>query len=755
MSKFIIEVRTKGFGKAETELKRVSEQTRTFARRANKSADAGATFRREVSQLRNNMLLYTFAIGGAIVGMGKFIKAASDAREQASQFRIVFGEFANEANSFATSIQSSFGIAKSEMVQLLAGLQDTFVPLGFSREQASKLSMSIAQLSLDVGSFKNIATGDVAQRFTSALIGNHEAVRSLGISLTEATIKQEAMNLGIIQANEEMTQEAKILGRMSLMFKGTSDAQGDLNRTQEEFANRLRGTSGRLKTLQEDIGNMLIPLGHFGLSMADFLLTSNRIKIMLGGITIAIGAYASSAIAAIIATNSLSNAMRRNLIFGALTVAAVGVEALLQKIGFFGEESEDTVKKVDDLGQVIDNLAGNQLDLSNGTNDAAAALIAEKDAAQELKDSISDNIDALELRLALMHETTELGKARATVMVNENRFLTDEEIAILKNIDAQIQINNEKKEAIRIAKEKAKIVNNEQKEALRIAKEKAKIEKESADRMQSMADATMSINREAANLQMELDGATELTIEKTKIVQDGAQQLADKFGFSYKEVAAQVGSFTDKLSMESLQLSFSNEEHQKLAEAIVNLTNKKLEQADANALVSETEKNLAQDMKDTAKEAQIAAGALNAVAGAINVLKANADDPKQQIRGLIQLLAGLVSTANPVAGAGLNIFGALIAHTGGLVKNNSIQRFATGGVVKGEDNVPILAQSGEFIMQRSAVQNIGVANLAAMNRGESSGGVTVNIQGNMVGNKEFIRNNLIPEIKRASQQELA
>tara|TARA_R100000234_G_scaffold38340_1_gene22688 strand:+ start:6145 stop:8358 length:2214 start_codon:yes stop_codon:yes gene_type:complete len=737
MSKFIIEVRTKGFGKAETELKRVSEQTRTFARRANKSADAGATFRREVSQLRNNMLLYTFAIGGAIVGMGKFIKAASDAREQASQFRIVFGEFAGEADSFATSIQSSFGIAKSEMVQLLAGLQDTFVPLGFSREQASKLSMSIAQLSLDVGSFKNIATGDVAQRFTSALIGNHEAVRSLGISLTEATIKQEAMNLGIIQANEEMTQEAKILGRMSLMFKGTSDAQGDLNRTQEEFANRLRGTSGRLKTLQIDIGNMLIPFGHLGLSMVDFLLNSRRVVHIITGISVAMGAYAASAIAAAVATNSLSHAMRRNLIFGAMTAGVIAIDALLEKIGFFGEESEDTVKKVDDLGQVIDDLSKNQLDLSSGTNDAAAALIAEKDAVQELKDSISDNIDALELRLALMHETTELGKVQATVFVNENRRLTEKEIAILKNIDAQIQINNENKEAIRIAKEQAKL------------------DKESKDRMQSMADATISINREAANIQMELDGATELTIEKTKIVQDGLQQMNDKTVFSYEELAAKVGSFTDKLSMESLQLSFSNEEHQKLAEAIVNLTNKKLEQADANALVSETEKNLAQDMKDTAKEAQIAAGALNAVAGAINVLKANADDPKQQIRGLIQLLAGLVSTANPVAGAGLNIFGALIAHTGGLVKNNSIQRFATGGVVKGEDNVPILAQSGEFIMQRSAVQNIGVANLAAMNRGESSGGVTVNIQGNMVGNKEFIRNNLIPEIKRASQQELA
>ena len=125
------------------------------------------------------------------------------------------------------------------------------------------------------------------------------------------------------------------------------------------------------------------------------------------------------------------------------------------------------------------------------------------------------------------------------------------------------------------------------------------------------------------------------------------------------------------------------------------------------------------------------------------------------MQGLIQLLAGIVSISNPIAGAGLNIFGAAIAHTGGLIKNNGIQRFATGGMVQGQDNVPILAQAGEFVMQRSAVQNIGVENLAAMNSGQSNGGITVNIQGNMIGNDEFVRDNILPQIKKAAQQNLA
>ena len=108
-----------------------------------------------------------------------------------------------------------------------------------------------------------------------------------------------------------------------------------------------------------------------------------------------------------------------------------------------------------------------------------------------------------------------------------------------------------------------------------------------------------------------------------------------------------------------------------------------------------------------------------------------------------------------IPGAVMQSAGMFMGHTGGLIKNDGIQRFSTGGVVQGQDNVPIMAQAGEFIMRREAVQNIGVQNLADMNRSKQSGGVTVNIQGNMIGNDEFVRDTLIPQISKASSQGLA
>lgn len=116
----------------------------------------------------------------------------------------------------------------------------------------------------------------------------------------------------------------------------------------------------------------------------------------------------------------------------------------------------------------------------------------------------------------------------------------------------------------------------------------------------------------------------------------------------------------------------------------------------------------------------------------------------QTIGGILMAIPG-----GQVGGAFLQAGSMFVGHTGGLIKNNGIQRFATGGMVQGQDNIPIMAQAGEFIMQRSAVQNIGVDNLAAMNSGQSSVGLTINIQGNMVSDKSFVRDIMVPEIKKS------
>ena len=85
--------------------------------------------------------------------------------------------------------------------------------------------------------------------------------------------------------------------------------------------------------------------------------------------------------------------------------------------------------------------------------------------------------------------------------------------------------------------------------------------------------------------------------------------------------------------------------------------------------------------------------------------------------------------------------------TGGLIP---MQGYNSGGSINsGIDNVPIMAQEGEFVMRRSAVESIGVENLNRMNRtGQATGGVNITFSGNVMS-RDFIEEEAIPQIKDA------
>ena len=94
----------------------------------------------------------------------------------------------------------------------------------------------------------------------------------------------------------------------------------------------------------------------------------------------------------------------------------------------------------------------------------------------------------------------------------------------------------------------------------------------------------------------------------------------------------------------------------------------------------------------------------------------------------------------------------VFGHTGGLIKDNGdIQRFAKGGSVNGGDNVPIMAQGGEFIMSRRAVESVGVETMNRINKTGSVGNINVNVSGNVM-TQDFVEGELAVAIKKAARR---
>lgn len=197
------------------------------------------------------------------------IQAASDAAEEASKFETVFDSKVDPTMGATDTLVASvrdtldemaqeMGRSRYELRKFAAAFQDTFVPLGFGREEAAKLSISVTELTENLSSFYNMSEQQVSDRLSSFLVGNYENARAFGSIVTDARLDAELLKMGITGGTQAVDQQTKSLVALKLLYNDTSDAQGDVIRTANSFANQLRVLQGQARDAAVELGTKLL-----------------------------------------------------------------------------------------------------------------------------------------------------------------------------------------------------------------------------------------------------------------------------------------------------------------------------------------------------------------------------------------------------------------------------------------------------------------------------------------------------------------
>jgi len=236
--------------------------------------------KRDLDRLQKDAIKSTTAAGAAFKNLGRVVNVAAigviaislaragkaaidlagDVAEMQSKSSVVFGQFRDQVVSDLSAFGASVGRSSHELEEMASSIQDTFVPMGFARGEAAKLSVDLTKLAVDVASFNNASDVDTMAAFQSALVGNHETVRRFGVVITEATLKQELLRMGIKRTGDEVTNSEKVQARLNLILDGTTDAQGDAARTADSYANQTKALGAEISTLALDIGRELLPM---------------------------------------------------------------------------------------------------------------------------------------------------------------------------------------------------------------------------------------------------------------------------------------------------------------------------------------------------------------------------------------------------------------------------------------------------------------------------------------------------------------
>ena len=225
---------------------KMQEAEKTFKRFGQKMQNVGGTMSRTVTAPL--MLLG----GGAI-------KAASDFEETESKFDAVFQHLSDGAKDWAAETASAFNRSKGDVMGYMSALQDTFVPMGFAREDAAEFSKTLTSLAIDMASFNNTSDEEALRSLQSAIVGNHKTMQKYGVVINQTTLGNELMNMGLKDGVKNATEAQKAQARLNIILKGTKDAQGDAIRTSGSFANSMRGLKGSIVDLGVELGQMLMP----------------------------------------------------------------------------------------------------------------------------------------------------------------------------------------------------------------------------------------------------------------------------------------------------------------------------------------------------------------------------------------------------------------------------------------------------------------------------------------------------------------
>jgi len=180
--------------------------------------------------------------------------------ETGSKFNTVFGsEAAAEVSAFLDNFANKAGLTTNEAKGLVATAGAITQGLGFTQKASGETAIAMTKLAGDLSSFNNIPTAETMHAISSALTGEREQLKALGIVVQEADVQAKAFAMTGKTVAKNLTQQEKATATLALITEKAGVAVGDLNRTQGSAANVAKRLVAGFKEIRDAISTALMP----------------------------------------------------------------------------------------------------------------------------------------------------------------------------------------------------------------------------------------------------------------------------------------------------------------------------------------------------------------------------------------------------------------------------------------------------------------------------------------------------------------
>ena len=234
----------------------IAGDTKKFKKALGRASGSLADFSKKVGQVG-------LAAGAAFAGIGaKSIGLAVDFEESLSKANQIFGDAAKGIEANAKGAASAVGLSQAEFLEAASSFGVFGKAAGLTGGDLATFSDDLVTVAADVASFNNLKPKEALTKLQAGLRGSNEPLQSIGVLINAAGVEAKALEMGLADANGEISEGNKIMARQALILEqlGKTGTLGDFERTSGGLANQQRILTARFKNLGIALGKILLPI---------------------------------------------------------------------------------------------------------------------------------------------------------------------------------------------------------------------------------------------------------------------------------------------------------------------------------------------------------------------------------------------------------------------------------------------------------------------------------------------------------------
>lgn len=222
----------------------------------------GGRFRTAGASLGTKMIAGFGAVwaGGAalniaqdLVGDAQVISAGLALAEQS------FGGAIDRVREFGDEVNESFGVSAQRMQALLGNTGDLLVGLGTTADEAATLSTESAQLAgiLSLASGGALSLEDATERLNSAMVGETDSLKAMGIAISAADIDTRLLANGQSELTGEARRAAEAQAVLDIAYEQSAGKVASYETGMFDAMEQQNELSAALDTAKTKAGELL------------------------------------------------------------------------------------------------------------------------------------------------------------------------------------------------------------------------------------------------------------------------------------------------------------------------------------------------------------------------------------------------------------------------------------------------------------------------------------------------------------------